>query len=455
MQEQHNTKCSFSALLYTPFGIIIAQKSFEKKATEVFGLDQEEIRERVINDYINHVNPSLFRLLAFMGVDQVEDHADGWKVWDTAGNEWIDCLGGFGVFSVGHRRKEIIDAAKVQLDKMPMSSKILLNKPMADLSAKLAAITPEGLQYSFICNSGTEATEAALKLAKIYTKKREILYTVNAFHGKTLGSLSVTGRDKYQKPVEPLLPGCSSVPFGDVSALVRAINDSTACFIVEPVQGEGGVYVPDGDYLHRAAEICREAGVILIIDEVQTGFGRTGYMFACERFGVKPDIMTLAKALGGGVMPIGAVMATSKIWSVFEENPLIHSSTFGGNPLACAVALKTIEIIQREDFPLKAVAAGTRFLKGLRELQGKYPDIVTDVRGMGLLIGIEFPDDDIGGLFISAIVSRHILVGFTLNNPKVIRIEPPLDIDDETIDFVLTCVDAALEDVRELLKELE
>ena len=416
--------------------------------------DTDKVREQVIEDYLCHVNPSLMRLLAFMGVDHVEDHAEGAKVWDASGNEWIDCLGGFGVFCLGHRRGEIIDAAKAQLDKMPLSAKILLCKPMADLSRKLAEITPGDLQFSFICNSGTEATEAALKLARLYTKKKEIIYTTNAFHGKTLGSLSVTGRKKYQEPCEPLLPMCKSVAFGDIDALVGAITNDTACFILEPVQAEGGVYVPDADYLHKAECACRDAGVVFIVDEVQTGFGRTGTMFASERFGVKPDIMTLAKALGGGVMPIGAVVATPEIWSVFEDNPLIHSSTFGGNPLACAVALKAIEIIERENLPARAESAGRRFLAGLKKLRAKYSDIVSDIRGLGLLIGIEFTDDDIGGLFISAIVSRHILVGFTLNNPKVIRIEPPLDIDDATIDHVLECVDGALGDVVSLIREV-
>ena len=421
---------------------------------EVYRVNYEEIRQRVIQEYNTHINPSLLRLMAFMGVDQVEDTAEGCIVKDLAGNEWIDCLGGFGVFNIGHRRKEVIEAAKAQLDKMPLSSKILLNQPMAELSRKLAEITPEGLQYSFLCNSGTEAVEAALKLARLYTKKKEILYTSNAFHGKTLGSLSVTGRDKYQEPCAPLLPMCTSIPFGDISALLRAIGDDTACFIVEPIQAEGGVYVPDADYLYKAEEICREAEVIFIVDEVQTGFGRTGRMFACEQFGVKPDMMTLAKALGGGVMPIGAVIAKPEIWDVFEDNPLIHSSTFGGNPLACAVALKTIEIIERENLPLKAAGAGSRFIDGLKKLQKKYPDILTAVRGMGLLIGIEFHEEDIANIFISSMLANHILVSFTLNNSKVIRIEPPLDIDDDTIDHVLKCVDEALGDVGELLKEL-
>lgn len=421
---------------------------------EVKSVNHEEIRDRVIQDYNDYINPSLLRLLAFMGVDQVEDTAEGFKIKDIAGNEWIDCLGGFGVFSIGHRRAEVIEAAKEQLDRMPLSSKILLSKQQADLSRKLAEITPGDLQYTFLCNSGTEAVEAALKLARLHTKRSGIIYTSNAFHGKTLGSLSVTGRDNYTEPCAPLLPMCSSVPFGDISALLRAIDNDTACFIVEPVQAEGGVHIPDVDYLRKVEEICREAGVVFIVDEVQTGFGRTGRMFACDQFGVKPDIMTLAKALGGGVMPIGAVVARSEIWDVFEDNPLIHSSTFGGNPLACVVALKTIEVIEREDLPLKAAAAGCRFIDGLEKLQKKYPEIVTDVRGIGLLIGIEFPDDDIGALFISSVIAHHILVGFTLNNPKVIRIEPPLDIDDPTIDHVLSCIDESLNDVQELVREL-
>ena len=417
-------------------------------------MNPDEIRQQVIDDYMNHVNPSLMRLLAFMGVDQVEESADGFRVTDINGKEWIDCLGGFGVFSLGHARKEIIDTAKAQLDKMPLTSKILLNKPLADLSKKLAEISPGDLQYSFVCNSGTEAVEAALKIARIKTGKKEIIYTDRGFHGKTLGSLSVTGREKFKEKLKPLLPVTKMVPFDDIDALVKTITDETACFIVEPVQAEAGVYAPGEGYFEEVEKVCREKGVLLIMDEVQTGFGRTGKLFASEHYNVHPDIMTLAKALGGGVMPIGAVMGTADVWSVFEENPLIHSSTFGGNPLACAVALRAIELTIDEDLPSKAARGGERFMKGLLPMKEKFSDIITDIRGIGLLIGLDFVDEDTGGLFISAITSRNILVGFALNNPKVIRIEPPLIIDDAIIDHVIECVEGALGDVRSLLGEL-
>jgi putrescine aminotransferase len=399
--------------------------------------DPRTLNEELKELYMKHVNPSLMRLVAFMGYDAAEDHAVGSHVYDNLGNDYLDCLGGFGVFSLGHCNPRVIEAVKAQLDKMPLSSKVLLNEPCARLSKKLAEIAPGDLQYVFVCNSGTEATEGALKIARLKTHRHGIIYTEGAFHGKTLGSLSVTGRDEFQQPFRPLIPGAKKIPFGDCNALESVIDDDTACFVVEPMQGEGGIHCPEPDYLPGAQNICRERGVLLIIDEVQTGLGRTGKMFACEHFGVEPDIMTLAKALGGGVMPIGAILGTPSVWEVFEDNPLIHSSTFGGNPLACAAALAAIEETEKENLPEKAAEAGKILLKGLREIQGEHPEMIKEVRGIGCFIGVEFSDSDIGGLMISSLASRKILVAFALNEPKVLRVEPPLNISRMDIDRLL------------------
>jgi putrescine aminotransferase len=405
--------------------------------------------------YMEHINPSLMRLIAFMGYDTIEDHSRGAHVWDNLGSDFLDCLGGFGVFSLGHSHPKVIAAVKAQLDKMPLSSRLLLNEPMARLAKKLAEISPGRLKYSFICNSGTEATEGALKIARLKTGKHGIIYTDRAYHGKTMGSLSVTGKESFQKPFRPLIPGTRMVPFGDAEALEKAIDDDTACFVVEPMQGEGGIHIPSDDYLPRVQEICRRKNVLLIVDEVQTGLGRTGKLFACNHWGIEPDIMTLAKALGGGIMPIGAILGTEEVWQVFENDPLIHTSTFGGNPLACAAALAALEVIIEEDLPAKSARAGEMLLSGLNELRGEYPALITDVRGRGCFIGVEFTDSDIGGLMISSLAARKILVAFALNAPKVLRVEPPLAIGPADIERLIAAFRESVSEIASVVGSLQ
>jgi putrescine aminotransferase len=416
--------------------------------------DPDARNEEIKEIYMNHVNPSLMRLVAFMGYDTIEDHARGSHVQDIFGTDFIDCLGGFGVFSLGHAHPKVVAAVEAQLQKMALSTRVLLNEPYALLSKKLAEISPGDLQYSFICNSGTEAIEGALKLARLKTKKHGFIYTERAFHGKTLGSLSITGREAFQEPFKPLIPGAKMIPFGDADALAGAVDDDTAGFVVEPMQGEGGIHVPPDDYLPRAQEICRENGVLLIVDEVQTGLGRTGKLFACEHWGVEPDIMTLAKALGGGVMPIGAILGTPDVWQVFEANPLIHSSTFGGNPLACAAALAAIEVVISEDLPAKAEATGKIILKELNKLKDEHPDIISDVRGRGCFVGLEFRDSDVGGLMISSLAARKVLVAFTLNDYSVLRIEPALGISRDDLDRIIAAMRDAVEEVSGVVASL-
>jgi putrescine aminotransferase len=336
---------------------------------------------------------------------------------------------------------------------MALSSKIFFNKPLADLSELLAKITPGRLKYSFVCNSGTEAVEGALKAARMYTKRTEFIAMIGGFHGKTMGSLSATGRDTYRTPFQPLIPGFTHVPYGDAAAVERVISDRTAAVIVEPIQGEGGIQVPPDDYLPRLRELCTKNGVVLIADEVQTGMGRTGKLFAVQNWGVEPDMITMAKALGGGIMPIGAFIGTPEIWeAVFRENPLMHTSTFGGNPLACRAAIEAIKITLRDDLPSKAAHAG-EYLKGkLAAMAGKYPKALTDVRGLGLMVGVEFTHEDIGELTIAGLARRGVIVAYALNNPKVMRFEPPLIITDKEIDTVVWAFEEAVAEALAMLE---
>lgn len=414
----------------------------------------EHIIDETIAKYEKFVNPAMAKLFRFMGLSTVEWGADGNIIRDIDGKEYIDCLGGYGVFTLGHRHPRVVEAVKKQLDIMPLSSKVLFNKPMADLSALLADITPGELQYSFIGNSGTEAVEGALKLARLHTGRTNIISTVNSFHGKTFGALSATGRDLFRDPFKPLLSGFEHVPFNDIEAMKQKINTETAAVILEPIQGEGGIIVPSDDYLPAVRRLCDENGALLICDEVQTGLGRTGKMFAVDHYNVVPDIITTAKALGGGVMPIGAFTATEKVWEKFITSPFIHTSTFGGNPLACVAGIAAIQVLKDEQLVERSASNGAYFMTQLTKLQQAYPDVIQEVRGKGLIIGIELTKEGIGGLLMSEMINKGILVAYTLNNPKVIRIEPPLVISKELIDIVVKALAETVEMAHDMIEDL-
>ncbi len=404
--------------------------------------------EEIIADYEQYVNPALAKLFRFMGLGTVEERGSGVNIYDIYGREYLDCLGGYGVFNLGHSHPKIVAAVKAQLDKMPLSSKVLFSAPQGRLAAELAKITPGDLQYSFFCNSGAEAVEGALKLARLATGRSKIIATVNAFHGKTLGALSATGREIFRQPCEPLLPGFTHVAFGDADAITELCDQDTAAVILEPIQGEGGIVVPPEGYLAEVREICNAKGCLLIVDEVQTGMGRTGRLFACEEAQIVPDILVLAKGLGGGVMPIGAIVARPPVWEVLINNPFLHTSTFGGNPLACAAALATLEVLRTEQLAERTARNGQYFLEHLTVLQQSFPDIIREVRGRGLLIGLELMEEGLGGFVMAEMFAAGILVAYTLNNPKVIRIEPPLIIRKQEIDRVLAVLEKALVKIR-------
>jgi putrescine aminotransferase len=401
--------------------------------------------EEILAKYESFINPGLARLLRFMGLSAVEREADGSVVTDWEGKPMIDCVGGYGTFTLGHRHPRVIAAVEEQLKKMPLSSKVMLSEPMAELAEKLARITPGDLTYTFVCNSGTEAVEGAIKLARIATGRTRIISMLNSFHGKTMGSLSASGKDLYRAPFQPLLPGFAHVPFGDPDLLENAMDEDTAAVILEPIQGEAGIIVPPPGYLKRVRELCDRKGILLIADEVQTGMGRTGMMFACEEERVVPDIMCLAKALGGGVMPIGAFVARPHLYVRYNDAPLLHTSTFGGNPLACAAANAAIDVLLEEKLYEEAAVKGNYLISRLSMLAEEYPGTIAEVRGKGLMIGVEFANEAVGGIAMSELIENGVLTAFALNNLRVTRIEPPLNIEKHQIEQVLETFRKALE----------
>ena len=393
--------------------------------------------EETIGKYEKYINPAQAKLFRFMGLGSVEGHAEGWTITDTAGREFIDCLGGYGMFALGHRHPKVVEAVEKALHTMPMCGKVLFNCQMADLAEALAEITPGELQYSFFVNSGTEAVEGCLKVARLATKRTKFVAANNAFHGKTMGSLTATGRDLYRDPFKPLLDGFTHVPYGDIAAMEAAVTEETAAVILEPIQGEGGIIVPPAGYLCQVKELCEAKGALFIADEVQTGIGRTGKWFGVDHDDVKPDLMACAKALGGGVMPIGAIIGTPKAWQGLVEAPFLHTSTFGGNQLACAAGLAAINAIKEENLLERGAEAGAYLKAGLEKIAAEFPSVIKEVRGRGMMIGIELTKEGAGGMLMSLMIDKSIIVAYTLNNPKVIRMEPPLIMPKEVVDYVL------------------
>lgn len=416
------------------------------------------ITKETVDGFREHVNPGFLEYRKTVTKDgqfaAVEWSDEGSHFTDVNGREYIDCLGGFGIYNVGHRHPKVVKAVSDQLKRQALHSQDLLDPLRAMLAKVLAQITPGDLKYAFFTNSGTESVEAALKLAKNYSDRQTIISTTRAFHGKSLGSLSGTAKNVFRKPFLPLIPGFRHIPYGDIDMMRKtfeacaAVGEDVAAVILEPIQGEGGIIIPPEGYLKQVRELCDEYDAILIFDEVQTGMGRTGKMFAADLFEVEPDIICLAKALGGGVMPIGAIVAKEKVFKNWFDNPFVHTTTFGGNPLACAAALATIDVLIEEKLPERAAEVGEYFLKGLKEAAKGHEDKVLEIRGVGLMIGIEFHSDEIGYEVSKGMFSNGILVAGTLVNSKTIRIEPPLTISYEEVDTVIQTFKKVLETVK-------
>lgn len=406
----------------------------------------------VIEKYTNYVNPGLAKLMAFAGFG-VEFYSEGCYLYDHEGKKFLDCLGGYGVFALGHRHPKVVEAVKKQLDLIALSGKAFFSKPAADLAEAIAEITPGNLQYTFFSNSGTETVEAALKFARKATGRANFVSTQGSYHGKTLGAVSVTGREKYKIGIGDLIGRVDFVEYGNADALAAVVNQDTAAVIIEPIQGEGGIIVPPAGYLTRIREICTQNGALMIADEVQTCLGRTGAMFGVDRENVVPDILTMAKQLGGGIMPIGATVGTPEVWEkVFGENPMFHTSTFGGNPLACAAGLAAIQVVKEEGLVEKSAEVGAFMKQGLQDIASRQ-DLVVEARGEGLMLGVEFAQDEVGELCVAQMMKRGLCAAYTLNNPRVMRFEPPLIITKEQVEWALKTFEEALVETKEILQQ--
>ena len=434
-------------------------------------------RAEAVELFRQHINPGLVTLLE-MGEYTVLDplRAEGAVITTTEGKRILDFVSSYGALNLGHNHPEVWRAVhRLAEEKRVDLSKELLSPYAAYLAGNLSMITPGDLNKFYFCNSGTEATEAGLKLAARCFKGRrpKFIYACNSLHGKTLGALSCTGAPRLRKHF-PLLPGYE-VPYGDSTALTRLLDnrwqrEEIAALILEPIQGEAGVIVPPDGYLREARAICDRYGILLILDEIQTGMCRTGAMFACDHEQVVPDILVLAKSLGGGIASIGATICTEKVFSTAYANPhecLVQTSTFGGRSTACAAAMAALNVFIDQDLATRAARLGDRLLAGLKELQNKHPGWIKEVRGKGLMIGIEFDEnilkqaksylplhipglknilrEHLPGMVAAAMLKQAGILGtLMLNNRSVLRVYPPLIIEENDLDYFIRSLDAIL-----------
>jgi acetylornithine aminotransferase len=355
---------------------------------------------------------------------------EGCRVWDDTGKEYLDCLAGLAVVNLGHAHPEVAAAAAAQLTQLVHVSNIYYTTPMVELAEALVQLS--FADRVFFANSGAEVNEGAIKLVRRYSRERygegrhRIICMENSFHGRTLGALSATGQSKFSQGFDPLLPGFSFVPFNDLDALAQAVDDTVCAVMLEPIQGEGGVCLPSPDYLKGVRQLCDDKGLLLILDEIQTGLGRTGKLFAQENFGITPDVMTLAKALANG-LPMGALLATEEVAGAFV--PGTHASTFGAGPVVAAAAKTSLSLLSAPEFLAGVRERGALVKKGLSALQAELP-VIKEVRGLGLMWGLELTAE--GTPVVAACRERGLLLNCTQGN--VIRLLPPLVITKKEID---------------------
>ena len=374
---------------------------------------------------------------------------------DVLGREYIDCLGGYGMMNHGWSHPDVVAAVRAQLGRTPMPSQELIDPLRGVLARMMAEVTPGNLSYSWFAASGTEAIEASIKIAKLYTQKAAFIVAVKAFHGKTMGSLSMLGKADYRQPMGMMYGGpVYHVPFGDADAVEKQleicdkVGIGVAGVLFEPIQGEAGAIVPPDDFWPRIREATKKYGVLLIADEVQTGLGRTGKLWGVEHWNVVPDIIAVAKSLGGGVMPVSAVTTTEEIFQpMMYPNPFMHTTTTGGGALACSAAIASINVTLRDRLWERAAEKGEYLIPKLKELAASFPQIFERITGRGLLIAMHFCSPEIGYKVAAGLFKRHVLVAGTLTNAQTIRIEPPLVISYELIDTVLDRLEDTLESI--------
>lgn len=399
--------------------------------------------------YRRHLSSGKARLNDMTG-GHIEASSHGSLVLDSDGTELLNC-GGYGVFLLGHCHPHVVSAVQEQAGRLPLVTRVLLEPAQAAAAQALAQLAPPGLNRVYFGTSGADVVEAALKLARLNGKRR-FIGVDGGFHGKTYGALSVSGNEIVRAPFVPLLPNVETIPFGDADALRAAVTrvDGEGCVVLEPIQGEGGVRIPPAGYLAQAARVCAEHGALLILDEIATGLGRTGLWWECERERVVPDMILAGKPLSGGVVPVGAILATDSVYEPFDRDPHIHSATFAGAAIAMAAARATLEVLEAVDVPRRAQELGLHLRGGLDEAFAPALESghVRELRSAGLLIGIECDTPQTAGELEIELMARRVIPNHCLNHHAVVRLTPPICLTDEEVDWLL---DAAAQSAMTLL----
>jgi len=388
---------------------------------------------QLFESYGRLINPAYPSFLNKLGLNRVAVKAQGATITDSEGKTYIDCVGGYGLFNVGHNNPEIIQAIIDQLKEERLFTKPLITQIQVEMAECMAKIAPGDLDCSFMLNSGSEAVECAIKLIRLHKGGKTIITAQNAFHGHTFGALTASGIPSCKRAFQPLLPGFVSIPFGDVEALSQAISPEVSAVLIEPIQNEAGINVPPEGYLQEVRNLCDRHGLYLALDEIKTGFGKTGRMFACEHYGVVPDILILGKSLGGGLIPCGAVVAKKELWKRFGLSFPMSASSYAGNVLACRAGLTTIQYIQRDSLLEDCTEKGKLLLQSFRDYVSEYPDILRFANGLGLLIGIHTYSAKVAFELAREMTREGVLVIPAFGNSSVLIVEPPLVISFQQV----------------------
>jgi putrescine aminotransferase len=397
----------------------------------------------LFESYGRLINPAYPSFLNKLGLNKVAAKALGATITDSDGKTYIDCVGGYGLFNLGHNNPDIIESLADQVKEQQLLTKPLITEVQVRLAECIEKITPGDLSCSFILNSGSEAIDCAIKLVRLHKVGKTIITAQKSFHGHTFGALTASGIPSFKRAFQPLLPGFISVPFGDIEALKQSITSDTGAILIEPIQHEAGVHLPRDGYLKKVRELCDQHDLILILDEIKTGFGKTGRMFACEHYDVVPDILVLGKSLGGGLIPAGAVVAKSHLWKRFGLSFPMSASSYAGNVLACRVGLSTIRYIQEGNLLADCEEKGKMFLRSLQDCVSEYQNILESVEGLGLLIGIETKSGKVALELAKEMIRRGIIMVPAFGNSSVLMVEPPLVISLQQIRSVVDSFAAA------------
>lgn len=407
----------------------------------------------LFESYGRLINPAYPSFLNKLGLNNVAAGAQGATITDSQGKTYIDCVGGYGLFNLGHNNPDIIESLTDQLKEQQLLTKPLISEIQVRLAECIEKITPGELSCSFILNSGSEAIDCAIKLVRLHRGGKTIITAQKSFHGHTFGALTASGIPSFKRAFQPLLPGFISVPFGDIKALERSISPETGAVLIEPIQHEAGILLPPDGYLQKVRKLCDEHSLIMILDEIKTGFGKTGRMFACEHYDVVPDILVLGKSLGGGLIPTGAVVAKSLLWKRFGLSFPMSASSFAGNVLACRAGLAAIRYIQEGSLLADCAEKGKMLLRSFRDYVREYPNILRSADGLGLLIGIETQSGKIAFELAKEMIRQGIIVVPAFGNSSVLMVEPPLIISFQQIRAVVDSFAAACVNVSGTLKE--